>query len=309
VCIPERERRGHLGRTRIAVQVHGNPIRETLSLCVPKKSKARGLVWRLWGNGAIVEADNNGGAPYLHSRASPKIGLAMRNTSALIDRLVDDLRPVRPIRALLRAFAWLGIAALVVLVVVSLNGLRPDLMRELSDPAFAVNRTAAIGTAIVGAVAALQLSIPGRSAMWIVVPLPFATVWLGMMSYGCIDGWLVRGDDRFELGRSYECFQAITFTSVPLGFLMFRLVRHAALVRPITTTAAAGLALAAACEGGLTFYHDVAATLMDVLVHLAGVAVVIALALAGGRLLLSGNYLQPFAEHLIARSRESASRR
>src|SRR5207244_481484 len=122
------------------------------------------------------------------------------------------------------------------------------------DPMFTLGRTAALMTAITGAVAAFELSVPDRSGRWLWLPAPFALLWLGTMGYGCIADWLVQDGAGVHLGHSGECFKAILTTSLPLGALLFLMVRHAAPVRPVATALVGGLALAAAAEGGLTLY-------------------------------------------------------
>jgi hypothetical protein len=208
----------------------------------------------------------------------------MPTTGELIDRLAAEARPVRRLkRPTVRALAWLALAALFIAVVAALVGIRPGLTAQLRDPWFALGRAGALATAITAAIAAFQLSVPDRSARWLWLPMPFAALWLGTMGYGCVADWLVEGARGLRLGHSAECFQAILITSVPLGALLFVMVRHAGPVRPVATALAAGLALAAVAEGGLTLYHDVEATLMDILVHLVAVAVVVGLATSGAR--------------------------
>ncbi len=212
----------------------------------------------------------------------------MPTTAELIDRLTADARPVRRLRRpALRALGWLGLAALFVAGLTAFEGLRPGLAAQLRDPWFAVGRAAAAATALTAALATFELSVADRSPRWIWLPLPFALVWLGTMGYGCIADWLVEGARGLRLGHSGDCFVAIMVTSVPLGALLFAMVRHAGPVRPIATALAGGLALAAVAEAGLTLYHDVEATVMDLLIHLLGVVVVIAFAVSGARTLFA----------------------
>jgi hypothetical protein len=210
----------------------------------------------------------------------------MPTTADLIDRLATAARPVRRLAPpTVRALLWLAVAATFVGVAASIAGIRPGLAAEFDDPRFAIGRGAALATAITAALASFQLSVPDRSARWLWLPLPFAALWLGAMGVGCIADWLAEGPQGLTLGHSADCFVAILTTSVPLGALLLVMVRHAGPVRPVATALAAGLALAAVGEGGLTLYHDVDASLMDLLIHLAAIAVVIALALSGSRAL------------------------
>jgi len=205
-------------------------------------------------------------------------------TAALIDQLTAAAAPVRRLRRpTWRALGWLAVAALVIAAITAVEGVRPGLLALFRDPVFALGRAAALATAITGALATFELSLPDRSPRWILLPMPFAALWFGSMGYGCIADWLVEGPAGLELGHSAACFKMILLTSLPLGALLFVMVRHAGPVRPTATALTGGLALAAVAEGGLTLYHDLNATLMDILVHLLAVAVVIALSTGGAR--------------------------
>jgi len=208
----------------------------------------------------------------------------MTTTADLIERLTADAAPVRRLRRpAWRALGWLAVAALLIAAVTAVAGVRPGLLLQFRDPMFALGRAGALATALAGALATFELSLPDRSRWWLVLPLPFAALWLGAMGYGCFADWLVEGPAGLELGHGAACFKAILLTSLPLGALLFVMVRHAGPVRPIATALTAGLALAAVAEGGLTLYHDVDATLMDILVHLLAVAIVIGLSTSGAR--------------------------
>jgi hypothetical protein len=205
-------------------------------------------------------------------------------TTDLIERLTADAAPVRRLRRpAWRALGWLAVAALLIAAITAAVGIRPGLILQFRDPVFALGRGAALATAITGALATFQLSVPDRSSRWLILPLPFAALWLGSMGYGCIADWLVEGPAGLQLGHSAACFRAILFTSLPLGVLLFAMVRHAGPVRPIATALTGGLALAAVAEGGMTLYHDVDASLMDILSHLFAVALVVALSTSGAR--------------------------
>jgi hypothetical protein len=208
----------------------------------------------------------------------------MPTTDALIDRLAAAARPVRRLRhPTVRALAWLGLALLFIAGVTAITGVRPGLGAEFDDPWFALGRAGALATAITAALAAFQVSLPDRAAHWLWLPVPFALLWLAGMGYGCLADWLAEGARGLRVGHSLACFKTIVLTSLPPGALLFAMVRHAGRVRPIATALAAGLALAALAEGGLTLYHDVDATVMDIAIHLVAVLVVIGLATSGAR--------------------------
>ena len=97
----------------------------------------------------------------------------MRDTPDLIDSLVADATPVRRLhRPLVRVVCWLLLAALLMALVVLVNGARPDLALKLQRPVFVTSVAAAIVTGILAAAAAFTASVPGRSCRWLLLPLP-----------------------------------------------------------------------------------------------------------------------------------------
>jgi len=207
----------------------------------------------------------------------------MATTPELIERLSADAAPVRRLRAPgWRALAWLAIASALIAVVTAIVGLRPGLLAALHDPVFALGRAAALATAVTGALATFELSLPDRAGRWLLLPLPFAALWLGTMGYGCLADLLVEGPAGLRFGGE-PCLRSIVLMSLPLGAVLFVMVRHAGPVRPVATALAGGLTLAAAAEGGLTLFHDVEASLTDLLAHLVAVAIVIGLSTSGAR--------------------------
>jgi hypothetical protein len=204
------------------------------------------------------------------------------STAELIDDLATDAEAVGSIAPpTRRTLLWLTAAALLIAALAGIFGLRPDLAQLLHDPMFDVGRSAALLTGIAAAIATFRVSVPGRSLAWLWLPMPFAPVWVGTMGYGCLLDWSMEGENGLQLGHSYECFIAILATSLPLGALLLFMVRHAARVSRIPTAIAGGIALAALTEAGLTLYHHVDATSMDILVHLAAIAIVVAVSIAG----------------------------
>ena len=78
----------------------------------------------------------------------------MSPTSDLIESLVADAKPVRPLRApATRAACWLLFAVLVLILVGVAHGVRPDLTAKLRQPVFVTSVAAAALTGILAALA------------------------------------------------------------------------------------------------------------------------------------------------------------
>jgi hypothetical protein len=207
-------------------------------------------------------------------------------TDRLIEQLSRTLRPVRPLqRPLLRALAWLAYAALVVAAIVAANGLSPHLPQQMARTPFVLEWAAAALTGILAAVAAFHLSLPDRSARWALLPLPALALWVASLGYGCLSDWLSAGPQALSVSASFDCFQAIVLTSLPLGVGLILMLRHAGPVRPTLTAFCGALAAAALAASGLSLYHGIDAAVMILVWHVGTAALIAAAAtLAAPRL-------------------------
>src|ERR1700742_1359165 len=109
------------------------------------------------------------------------------NLSQLIGELSADLEPVRPLAPpWLRALYWLaavlGLALLLIGIRVFLNwNGAPEV-----DPYVVPGAIASGITALLSAFAAFELSLPDRSRLWALLPLPAFAVWIGINGLGCV---------------------------------------------------------------------------------------------------------------------------
>jgi hypothetical protein len=97
----------------------------------------------------------------------------------LVRALVDDLRPVQPLAAPhVRLMGWsasLAAAAVVIAVV----GVRRDWTTALEMPAVQAHSVLLLLSALLGALAALRLAVPGEAARWpAAVAASAAAVWV-----------------------------------------------------------------------------------------------------------------------------------
>jgi len=197
-------------------------------------------------------------------------------TPDLIDALVECATPVRRLRPpLVRAALWLLLAALVLVLIVTGHGLRPDIAERLRQPVFVLSMIAALMTGVLAAIASFQISLPDRSRWWLLLPAPALTVWLSTIGYGCLSDWVSVGPNDNRIGETVRCFATLLLTSVPLSIAMLVMLRYAALLRPTESSAMSGLAVAAITAVSLSLVHDLDASL-TILVWNLGVAVLIA---------------------------------
>jgi hypothetical protein len=132
-------------------------------------------------------------------------------------------------------------------------------------------------------VAAFHLSLPDRSRAWALLPAPPALAWLAASGLGCWRAWVVQGPAGLSAGASARCFVFIVATSLPIAGLLLWALSRAKPLTPAATAAAGGLGAAALSAFLLQFFHPFEVTLLDLLVHMAGVLAVVAASTILGR--------------------------
>ena len=203
------------------------------------------------------------------------------DTEGLIERLAASARPVRRLRPpLLRAGLWLGAVAAAVAAAVLLFADLDVFARRAADPKLAAELVFTLLTGILAIIAAFELSLPDRAGAWALLPLPTLALWIASSGYSCWRHWVVHGPGGWALGESGECFRFILGVSVPLAVSLVLLLRRAAPLSPVRVAAVGGLGVAAIAAFVLQFFHPFDVTFMDLGVHAAAVAVVVA-AVAG----------------------------
>jgi hypothetical protein len=212
----------------------------------------------------------------------------MITTLDLINSLSTNLPPVRRFRPpLVRASCWLALGALVVALLAISQGIRPDLLAKLHDPEFDLGLAAALLTGILSTVAAFMLSLPDRSRLWWLLPLPSLGFWLSTIGYQCLTHWISIEPGSIQLGETARCFATLMLTSLPLSLAMLLMLRHAAPLRPTAATFTGSLAVAAMTALALSLFHKLDATLMILMWNLGTAALFVGLGGAFGRKMLS----------------------
>ena len=208
----------------------------------------------------------------------------MIKTPDLIASLAANATPVRRLRPpVMRAASWLLLAAVVLTLLAINQGIRPDLAQRLREPTFATGLAAPLLTGVLAAAAAFLLSLPDRSRLWLLLPMPALVLWLSNIGYQCLVQWIDIGPDGVSLGEAARCFATLVLTSLPLSLAMLVMLRYAAPLRPTAVTLTGSLAVAAITATALSLFHTVDATLMILIWNLGTAALFVALAGVFGR--------------------------
>jgi len=208
-------------------------------------------------------------------------------TPDLIDALVETSTPVRRLRPpIVRAGLWLAFAATTLGLIAIAHGMRPDFSDRVRQPLFVLSMIGALATGILAAVASFQISLPDRSRLWTVLPLPPLALWVATIGYGCLTDWVSVDPDGVHMGEAVRCFATLLMTSVPLSIAMLVMLRYAALLRPLEVSVTGGLAVAALTAFALSLFHDLDATVMIFTWNLGAAALIAALGSLFGRSML-----------------------
>ncbi|HLG87335.1 MAG TPA: NrsF family protein [Alphaproteobacteria bacterium] len=213
----------------------------------------------------------------------------MGTTDSLISGLARDLKPVKRLASPgLRALLWLLIVAGLAAIFVAVFADMATFSRRAADPKLALELVGTLLTGILAVLAAFQLSMPDRSAAWALLPLPSFLLWLGSSGYSCWRHWVTWGPEGWQAGESAHCFAWILGFGVPLAIALLLVLRKARPLAPLRVAAMAGLGVASLSAFLLQFFHPFDVTVMDLGLHLAGVAVVTLFAGAAARPALGG---------------------
>jgi hypothetical protein len=163
------------------------------------------------------------------------------------------------------------------------HGFRSDIVQRLQQPVFVISIAASLATGILAAIASFIVSLPDRSRVWLLLPVPSLLVWVSTISYGCLTDWVSIQPGGIRLGEAARCFATLVLTSVPLSLAMLFMLRYAALLRPTLVATIGSLAVAAFTSAALSLYHDLNATMMVLMWNLGVAVLIVTLGAATGK--------------------------
>jgi len=207
-----------------------------------------------------------------------------RSTDDVIADLVRDVTPIRRLAPpLRRALLWLAaVAAVAAIVLWRMADIGSFLVRA-ADPRLATELAVTLATGVLGVVAAFHLSVPDRSRLWALAPLPPLGLWLASSGYECWKTWIGGRGNSWAVGESAMCFMFIVAVGLTLALLLFWPLRKARPLQPGIVVLTGGLGVAGLASFLLQFFHPFDVTFMDLGLHVAAVAVLLGIAWGPGR--------------------------
>jgi hypothetical protein len=198
-------------------------------------------------------------------------------TAALIQALVIDAAPVRPLRSPgIRAALWLATAAVAAAAMIFAATGITIFKAGAANPRALAEWWAMVATGVVGITAAHHLAIPGHSRHWRKAAWWPAALWLALAVAGCLSGPNgVSWTDGSNLWHYLECFGFVIGCGVPLAIVLSGSVRRALPVWPTDTAIQGCLGAGALAIAFMRFFHPVDLSVIDLASHFTAVALVV----------------------------------
>lgn len=210
------------------------------------------------------------------------------DTNALIDRLAREAQPVKPL-----ASPWLRASVLLAGVVGAMaiyavfGGHVGKTIVHMSNAPFAAELAGALLAGVGAIVAAVILSVPGRSRSWALLPLPGVALWLLGGGVACYRQVAELGYVPTSLFASSDCFTFIVTIGVPTAIVSYFVLRRSLSLDTVRVAALAGLGAALLAAALLQFIHAHGTNPVDFGTHVVAVVLLTVLAMTAARLLNS----------------------
>jgi hypothetical protein len=190
----------------------------------------------------------------------------------------------------LRTVMWLAISLPYVSAVVVMKSAAIDFLGRI-DVLFALEQTAILATAVTAAIAAFASVIPGHQRKICLLPLLPLAVWLASLGQGCASDWLRFGADGLQVHPDWECAPAAIFIGIVPAAAMVVMLRRGAPLAPRVSVALGALAVAAIGNFGLRIFHIGDVSVMVLVWHFGGLALILVLAGRIGRHVLNWRFV------------------
>jgi hypothetical protein len=185
---------------------------------------------------------------------------------------------------------WLAISLPYVCAVVVMKPEAIDFLGKI-DARFALEQAAILATALTAAIAAFASVIPGHHRKIYLLPLVPLAVWLASLGEGCASDWLRFGADGLQVRPDWECAPPAIFIGIIPAVTIVVMLRRGAPLAPRVSVAFAALAVAALGNFGLRIFHIGDVSVMVLVWHFGGLALISVLAGRIGRHVLNWRFV------------------
>jgi hypothetical protein len=208
----------------------------------------------------------------------------MASTEDLIESLAGGLKPVRRLRPpFVRAALVIVLGTLVIALLALARGLRDDFVARMGDADFLVAVGGAWLTGATATLAAFEVSLPDRSRLWAVLPIPAAALWLYGFAYGCLAHWIAIPTGAPIMPQSMQCLETIVMATIPLGLALWWMLGRARPLWSGGTAWVAALAVAGYADTAHLLLHVVNASALVLAINLVPVTLIVVAGGLGGR--------------------------
>ena len=205
-------------------------------------------------------------------------------TADLIRSLADNVTPVKRLRPpLLRATLWLALAFALMGLLTLIHGPRPQFAERMADLVFLTGMLSSLATGILAAIATFMVSLPDKSRLWMLLPVPALILWMANIGYQCFAGWVALPPGAVTVEAASSCLLTLIVTSMPLSLLMLVMLRYVALLRPVSVALIGSLAVSGMTSAALSMFHPLDATVMVLGWNLGTAVLFVAIAAVVGR--------------------------
>jgi hypothetical protein len=186
-----------------------------------------------------------------------------------------------------RAAAWLAVAAPAVGLMAFLMLPSAGLMSKLTTPRYLGEEAFALATGVLAAIAAFASVVPGYNRKLLVLPLVPLAFWLGALGQSAVRESLQLASPGFSFHLEWFCLPAIAMVGAVPAIAMAVMLRRGAPLTPRMTVALGGLAAAGLGNVGVCLSHREFSGVLVLVWHVSAVLFLSGLAGCAGRYLLS----------------------
>lgn len=176
-------------------------------------------------------------------------------TETLIERLVGDLEPVRPLPmpSVRAARAVVGVVGFLLLITLPLTTATDIAVNAAGGIWFVAPHVVSLLTGMLAIVAAYASVVPGHSRRLWMWPAGSLGIWAAMLAFAGRAQWTVPADP--SLPSEWVCLALIIGSGAPVMFVLLRQLRSGAVFNAALTAGLTALAVASFASIGACLSH------------------------------------------------------